>query len=68
MPRGDGTGPPGGSGRGTGREWAGGVVREPALELEGWVERGPAQVREENACARNAGRPFLTRPEHPVFR
>ena len=46
--------------------WAG--AREPALEPEGWVERGPAQGREENACARNAGRPFLTGPEHPAFR
>ena len=48
--------------------WVGDGAREPALEPEGWVERGPAQAREENACARNAGRPFLTGPEHPVFR
>lgn len=43
-------------------------AREPALEPEGSVERGPVQPREENATARNAGRPFLTGPEHPVFR
>jgi hypothetical protein len=66
MPRGDGTGPPGGTGRGMGRGMGRGA--EPALDPEGWVERGPVQPREENACARNAGRPFLTRPEHPVFR
>ncbi len=46
--------------------WAG--AREPAWEPEGWLERGPAQAREENATARNAGRPFLIKPQCLVFR
>ena len=54
MPRGDGTGPPGGSGRGMGmgkegRGRGGGAT--PAGELEGRAEQGRAQDREGNAFA-----------------
>lgn len=48
-------------------EWAGAVVPELAQEPEGWVGQGPAQVRQENACARNAGQLFLTKSLCPVI-
>ncbi len=49
-------------------EWAAEAVPAPAGELEGRAEQGRAQDREGNAFARNAGRPFRTRPAHPAFR
>jgi hypothetical protein len=58
----------GGAGREGEEAWAGEAVRAPAEGLEGRAGQERAPAWEGNACARNAGRLFLTRPECPVIR
>ena len=61
MPRGDGTGPPGGSGPGTGRgAGMGGSGREE------WVAPEPVQALGENACVQNAERLLPMKQERRV--
>jgi len=61
MPRGDGTGPPGG------------VVQEQEevqewvdLVEEGWAAPEPVQVRQENVCVQNVELLYLMKPESLV--